>query len=137
MKQTNVSKLDVKAVAQWIEELIKTAQEDESISISFFKDTKDSPLSIVGGWMSGFSADYNDLICISKSQPTYAMCLKVAVNEGPYAYTDFEMMDLPVDKFGDVEDTCVALNWDDDPTEAAGFMVHEWERLMADYVSGK
>lgn len=133
MKQTNTKQLDVKTVAHWIETLVTLAREDDPISISFFESTKDSPLSIVGGWMSGFSADYNDLICISKSQPTYAMCLKIAVNEGPYAYVDFEMIDMPIDKSGDVEDTCVSLNWDDDPVEVAEFLVHEWERLMADY----
>jgi hypothetical protein len=127
----------LKKLAEWIESLKADAKKDEQFSIAWFGDTKDEPFSIIGGWMNGFSEDYSDLLCISKSNPTYAMCIKIAVNEGPYAYTDFEMMNMPINKEGDVDDTCIALEYDDDAEALAKFFVTEWERMMSEYVEAK
>ena len=61
------------------------------------------------------------------------MCIKIAENEGPYAYTDFDAMAMPFDKLGNVDDTCVPLEWDDNPEVAAEFFLHEWERIMNEH----
>jgi hypothetical protein len=61
------------------------------------------------------------------------MSIKIAVNNGPYAYTDYEAMDMPTDKFGEVDDTCVPLEWDDNPERVAEFYKSEWERIMAEH----
>lgn len=118
------------ALAGWIKDLKQAAQEDEQFSVSWFIPTKESPLSIVGGWENGFSPREADLFCQSKSEPTFAMCIKIVVNEGPYAYCDFETLNMPVDDREEVEDTCIALEWKDDPTKVAEFYMMEWERLM-------
>lgn len=123
----------VERLAQWLRDLIEAAKEDESFSIAWFKDTENEPFSIIGGWMEGFSEDYNDVLCISKSNPKYAMCVKIAINEGPYAYTDFEIMNMPVNLEGDVDDTCIALEYDDDSESLAVFLITEWERIMKEY----
>lgn len=120
-------------LTEWIEEIIEAAKDDNCFSIAWFKGTENKPFSIIGGWMEGFSEDYSDLLCISKSNPKYAMCIKIAVNEGPYAYTDFEMMDMPINKEGDVDDTCIALEYNDDPKATAEFFLGEWERIMREY----
>jgi hypothetical protein len=120
----------LKSCAEWITQLKEAAKEDEGILISWFEPTKDYPFSIVGGWMEGFSEKYADVFCISKSNPKYAMCVKIAVNEGVTAYTDFELMNMPYDKNGEVDNTCIALEWDDDPEYAAQFFLTEWERIM-------
>lgn len=118
------------ALAGWIKGLKQAAQEDEQFSVSWFIPTKESPLSIVGGWENGFSPREADLFCQSKSEPTFAMCIKIVVNERPYAYCDFETLNMPVDDREEVEDTCIALEWKDDPTKVAEFYMMEWERLM-------
>lgn len=123
----------LKKLAEWIESLKEDAKKDEQFSIAWFGDTKNEPFSIIGGWMEGFSEDYSNLLCISKSEPKYAMCVKIAVNEGPYAYTDFEIMNMPINKEGDVDDTCIALEYDDDAETLAQFLLTEWERITKEY----
>lgn len=134
---TTTNKITVERLAAWIRTLIEDAKKDEQFSIAWFGDTKDEKLSIIGGWMEGFSEDYSDILCISKSNPKYAMCVKIAVNEGPYAYTDFEIMNMPINADGDVEDTCIALDYDEDAAALAQFYIGEWERMMSEYVEVK
>ena len=131
---TTTNKITVERLAAWIRTLIEDAKKDEQFSIAWFGDTKDEKLSIIGGWMEGFSEDYSDILCISKSNPKYAMCVKIAVNEGPYAYTDFEIMNMPINVDGDVDDTCIALDYDEDASALAQFYIGEWERMMSEYV---
>lgn len=128
MKKINIEKL-----ADWLRVLIESAKKDEQFSIAWFKETENDPFSIIGGWMEGFSEDYGDVLCISKGDPSYAMCVKIAVNEGPYAYTDFEIMNMPVTSEGDVDDTCIALDYDEDTTSLAQFLASEWERITKEY----
>ncbi len=120
----------IRELATWIEELKELAEGDSDILISWFKGTKDKPFSIIGGWMSGFSESYSDLLCISKTNPSFAMCVKIAINDGPYAYTDFEMMNMPFEEDGSVDDTEIALEWEDDAEDLAVFLLGEWERIM-------
>lgn len=123
----------IKEVAVWIEELKEFARQDENILISWFGGTKDKPVSIIAGWLGGFSESDRRTLCMSKSQPDYAMCIKIAINEGPYAYTDFEIMNMPYDPdTGEVDDTCTALEYDDDSEVLAEYLVGEWERIMKD-----
>lgn len=128
-----MNKINIDKLADWIRELIESAKKDEQFSIAWFKETENDPFSIIGGWMEGFSEDYDDVLCISKGDPSYAMCVKIAVNEGPYAYTDFEIMDMPVNSEGDVDDTCIALDYDEDVVSLARFLAGEWERITKEY----
>jgi hypothetical protein len=128
-----MNKLNVNKLAEWIEDLKEAAKDDQSFCIGWYSETENEPFSIIGGWMEGFSEDYSDLLCISKSNPEYAMCIKVAVNEGPYSYTEFELMDMPVNSEGYVDDTCIALELDDPADSLAEFFAGEWERIMKEY----
>jgi hypothetical protein len=124
----------IKKLAEWIESLKDDAENDNPFNIAWFSGTKNAPFSIIGGWMEGFSEDYSNLLCISKSNPSYAMAIKIAVNEGPYAYTDFEIMNMPIDpETEEVDDTCIALEFDDDSEVLAQFFLTEWERIMKQY----
>lgn len=129
----NTTNNTIKNLAAWIEDLKEAAKEDQQFSIAWFRETIDKPFSIVGGWLSGISESYKDLFCMSKTEPNYAMCVKIAVNEGPYAYTDFEVMDMPVDAEGNVDDTCIALEQGDDSESLAEFLLGEWERIMKEH----
>ena len=124
----------IKKLTDWLEGLKQAAREDEQFSISWFKPTENDPFSIIGGWMEGFSENYSGLVCISKGDPSYAMCVKIAVNEGPYAYTDFELMNMPINtNTEEVEDTCIALEYDDDTESLAQFLLMELERITKEY----
>ena len=128
------TKFTIESLADWIKGLKEDAKNDLFYSIAWFGPTAGSPYSIIAGWQKMFKDDYSDLFCCSKSQPEYVLCIKVAENNGPYAYTDFEIMNMPYDsKTGDVDDTCIPLEWDDNPECAAEFFMHEWERIMDTY----
>ena len=90
-----------------------------------------SRLHDVGGWLGGNYPGVNaDLFCESKSSPGYIMSIKIIQNEGPYAYTDFEMLSMPTEVEGEVDDTCQLLEWEDDPEQIAIFFWGEWIRMM-------
>lgn len=118
----------------WIENIRKAAKDDESFSIAWFKPTKNCPFAIIAGWQELDEPDGEDSFCRSKSQPEYVMSIKVAENEGPYAYTDYEIMNMPWDsESGDVDDTEVFLEWDDPVDYMADHFMAEWSRVMTRY----
>lgn len=124
-------------LAAWLEDIKEAAKDDTSFSIAWFEGTKNAPLAIIAGWMECFAdnSEVDDLFCCSKSQPRYCMCIKIAENDGPKAYTDYELMNMPIDsKSGEVENTEVMLEWSDPADYAAEFFMHEWERLMDNYI---
>jgi hypothetical protein len=122
----------------WIEDIKRAAKEDESFSIAWFKGTENEPLSIIAGWAECFAenSEVNDLFCCSKSNPKYVMCIKVAENEGPYSYTDYEIMNMPYDEEGNVDDTEQMLEWEDNPEDLATWLLGEWERIMEEHKEG-
>jgi hypothetical protein len=128
MKTTNTT---IKNLAAWIESLKQFAEGDHELLVSWFKDTKDKPFSIVGGWVKMLNLP--EEFCCSKAQPEYVMCVKIAKNEGPYAYVDFDSLNMPTDSFGNVDDTCIPLEWDDSADAAAAFFLCEWERIMTEH----
>lgn len=124
----------VNKLAAFIQSLIDDAENDNAFDVAWFKETENEKFSIVGGWLeTGFDPNNQDCFCISKSNPKYAMAVKVVINEGPYAYCDFETLNMPMDINNpeEVDDTCLILEWDDNPAAIAGFFYGEWERLMA------
>ena len=123
-------------LADWIRGLIDNAKNDTPFSVFWFKENEysDEPFSIVGGWSDGFSAAYDDLLCISKSNPNYAMCVKIVVNEGPYASSDFDSLNMPTDAFGEVEDTCITLELDEDVNGLAKLLLCELERITQEHM---
>ena len=127
------NKITIEKLAAWIDNLKELAKHDTENVLHWFGDTAGEPFSIVGGWQKMFEEDYSDLFCCSKSHPEYVMCVKIVENKGPYAYTDFEVMNMPTDCFGNVDDTCIPLEWDDHPECAAAFFLCEWERIMKEH----
>ena len=113
----------------WLKSLITRAEEDDNFLVSWFDDTKDDSISLVGGWSEGFSEDFNDILYISKSSPSYALCVKIAVNDGPYAYVDFDTLDMPTSSDGTVEDTCIVIERNEDISGLASFLSCEFERI--------
>ena len=116
-------------LAEWIADIKEAAQDDNCFSIAWFKPTENCPFAIIAGWQE--CPDMPVEFCRSKSEPKYVMCIKIAENDGPYAYTDYEIMNMPYDRETDeVDDNEIMLEWDDNPECAAEFFMMEWERLM-------
>lgn len=126
------NKIDLEALTKWIEAIKEAAKDDYAFSVDWFKDTEDDKFAIVAGWQKMFDSDYSDLFCCSSSQPEYVMCIKIAKNE-EQLYLDFESMSMPTDSNGNVDDTCIPLEWDDPAELVAPFFYMEWERIMKEY----
>ena len=129
------TKFTKESLAAWIADIIEAAKDDTSFSIAWFPGTENQPYSIIAGWADRFSdnSEVEDMFCVSESNPKYAMCIKIAINEGPYAYTDYEIMNMPFEGDGEVDDNEIMLEWEDDPDGLADFFIHEWERIMDTY----
>jgi hypothetical protein len=126
------NKSTIERLTEWIEDIKEAARDDTSFSIAWFPETEDKQFSIIAGWQKipGCSNSF----CCSKSHPEYVMCVKIAKNEDKTWYLDFDSMNMPTDKFGNVDDTCVPLEWDDPAEAAAPFFLCEWERIMNEYM---
>ena len=123
----------VEELTNWVKIIKQCAADDEGFKTAVFPGTVNTELSIVGGWKSGFNASYADLLCISHSDDTQAMCIKIVKNPGftkltQFAARDFGCFELPT-CLGMEEDTCIALELEDDPAAVADFYASEWERL--------
>ena len=122
------------ALVAWLEELIAAGKADENFSISWFDETKNEKFAIIGGWLDGFDPTDADIFIMSKRNPCYSLCVKIAVNQGPYAYTDYELMDMPYDDEADTaEDTEVFLDRESDVASLAAWLLMEWERISKEY----
>jgi hypothetical protein len=120
-------------LAEWIEDIKEAAKDDTCFSIAWFKPTESFPFAIIAGWheFDDFEGEDSFGFCRSKSQPKYMMAIKIAENEGPYAYTDYEIMNMPWDReTGDVDNTEIFLEWDDPVDYMADHFRAEWVRLM-------
>lgn len=125
------NKITVESLAVWIAGIKECAKQDTEEQIFWFVPTMDKPFTIVAGWQKLF--DFPEVFCTSKSQPAYVMCIKIAENKEPCIYPDFDSFNMPLDKNGEVDDTCVPLEWDDSPEAAAEFFLMEWERIMKEH----
>ena len=126
------TKFTKEQLAAWINTLIYAARADTPMAVARFKGTKDKPICIVGGWKIVFTNDdYSDVFCSSESRPGEIMCVKVAINKD----TDFTSMPIPMCGEDELDDTCIPLEWDDNPECAAEFFLMEWERIMKEYAA--
>lgn len=128
-----INKETIKSLTLWINGLIEEAKKDSNLSVSWFKGTDIKDFCIVGGWSDGFSKNYEGLLHISKSKPNYAMCVKIVVDEGPYAYADFDSLNMPIGLDGEVDDTCISIELDENPEALALFLLNELERITKEH----
>lgn len=123
----------VRKFAAWIDDLRESAKNDTCASVVWFDDTKHAPFSIVGGWMKGFSERYSDLLYVSKKNTEYALSLKVAINPGTDDVVDFDSLEMPINDFDYVDDTCIAIEQEDNSENLAVFFLSEWHRIMSEH----
>lgn len=121
----------IKKITEWVRALMMAADNDEDFLISWYNDTMDDKISIVGGWSDGFSENYSDLLYISESEPNYAMCVKIIENKGSNTYADFDSLTFPTMPNGEVEEISIVLEREDKSEALAQFLFNELERLTA------
>lgn len=119
----------------WVKNCLSLAVDDKNPGTSAFPGTIAADFSIVAGWQPGFDPEYMDVFACSKADPTKVMCIKIVKNPGfksvtQFAFRDFGLFELPTDT-GLEDNTCVPLEWDDNPEVVADFYLHEWERITA------
>ena len=123
----------LQSLTNWLEDLINKVELDTE-SVSYFKDTKDSPYCIVGGWGEGYSDELTDLVYISESNPDYAMCVKIVKQEdSPDVNLDY-LLEVVNPETGDIEFETLLIERDDDFTELASFLMSEWTRISEKYL---
>ena len=125
---------NIKNLTKWVRDLMTEAENDTNLSVSQYRavGADDSAFTIAGGWSEGFSEDYADLLYVSKSDPKYAMCVKIAYKSDDLCL-DFDSLSMPTYKNGEVDDTCVPLEIEDDPEAVAAFFLMEFERITKEY----
>lgn len=90
----------------------------------------DGDLAVVIGWESGFGEELRDDAIQSKSDPNYALCIKIGENPNGYAYTDMEMTNMPFSKEdGEVWDTDTSLYKGQDFTKLAKWYLNEYKSI--------
>lgn len=124
------TKITIESLAAWISDIIEAAKDDTSFSIAWFPGTQDKPFSIIAGWQK--LPNMPEVFCTSKSQPEYVMSIKVVENDNQVC-PDFDSLLMPTDTHGEVDDTCMPLEWTDPPEVAAQFFLMEWERIMKEH----
>jgi hypothetical protein len=117
-----------KELTTWISQLKDQAADDEKFNVSYFPGTKDSKVCIIGGWSSGFSTEYEDLVCVSASDPTKFMAVTIVKKPDHDLFRELDAFE-PAE-----EDLRIALEWEDDPEAIACFYEMEWERLAYNYL---
>lgn len=114
----------------WVDELRKDAETNDDLKYSvFYPDGNDSPFCIVGGWSKGFNTSFSDIFYANRTDPSLALYIKVAMVPKSSVHNTFDDFVLPVDCYGNIEDTCVALEKDDLSLAVAMFYLNEYERL--------
>ena len=127
----NTTKLNVNNLAAWINSLREKTMNGEQFTTAWFEETKDAPISIVGGWLNGFAAFADSgSFCMNKSNKDQALCIAVVVNNG-----EDETIELDDLKFCDApngvpEDLSIAISPTDDTKVFGAFLIMEWERIM-------
>ena len=124
------TKFTIEELSVWITDIIESAKRDENCLVYWFVPTMRSPYSIVAGWQK--LSNMPEEFCISRSQPDYVMSIKVVEN-ADLICPDFDSLIMPTDQHGEVDDTCMPLEWSDPAEVAAQFFLMEWERIMKEH----
>ena len=122
-------------LTDWFETLMTKASENKEIDIEWYNYGTESeavstiPYFIVAGWAEGYDTNYNDILFVKDNK---ALSVKLVPNYGYMGHT-FDSLSMPVDKSGEVEYICMAIEREDEPEGLAEFFLSELERLMKEY----
>lgn len=118
-------------LAAWMDSLREQVKNGQQFTTAWFEDTKDTPISIVGGWLNGFAA-FADTgsFCINKHNTNQALCIAVVVNNGEDSTVELDKLKFCDAPNGVPEDLSIAISPDDDTNVFAHFLLIERDRIM-------
>ena len=121
--------ITLKDLTNWIDMVIDEAKKDTDKTLFWFN--KDDKFSIVAGWTKCFfEEDCSDLFYLSKSNPEYAMSIKIITNDCCDACTDFDALNMPVSKNNEVDDVSIILEQGDNSKLLSIFFLSELDRII-------
>lgn len=88
----------------------------------------DNRLAVCVGWLDGY--DPEDEHCIhSKSEPTYCLNVGIKVHTSDFMCTDYEYLNAPFYRSGDVWMTDVSIDEDEDVEALVDYLLREYEAM--------
>ena len=89
----------------------------------------DDKLAVCVGWSGGYGDEKRDDVIQSTEDPDYAINAGIKVWTSDDMRTDYDWINYPYYKNGDVEDTGLSLKADEDYTKAAEWLLGEYDRM--------
>lgn len=131
MKVCKEFKKETERLANWIQTLMDKVENKEEVVVEWFNfETEEVlPYHIIAGWAEGYADNLSDILFIDNNK---AFSIKLIPNYN-YDLHTFESLSMPVDKSGEAEYICMALEKVDDPTMLAEFFLGELDRLIKEY----
>ena len=89
----------------------------------------DDRLAVCVGWSGGYGKEKRDDVIQSTEDPDYAINAGIKVWTSDDMRTDYDYINYPYYENGDVEDTGLSLEADEDYTNAAEWLLGEYDRM--------
>lgn len=89
----------------------------------------DDKLAVCVGWSGGYGNEKRDDVIQSTEDPDYAINAGIKVWTSDDMRTDYDWINYPYYKNGDIEDTGLSLEADEDYTKAAEWLLGEYDRM--------
>ena len=89
----------------------------------------DDKLAVCVGWSGGYGKEKRDDVIQSTEDPDYAINAGIKVWTSDDMRTDYDWINYPYYKNGDIEDTGLSLEADEDYTKAAEWLLGEYDRM--------
>lgn len=89
----------------------------------------DDRLAICVGWLPGYGAEVRDDVIQSKTEPDYAINAGIKVYTSDDMRTDYEFINMPYYKNGEVVQTDVSIEPAEDYDELAKYFLKEYEGM--------
>ena len=89
----------------------------------------DDKLAVCVGWSGGYGKEKRDDVIQSTEDPDYAINAGIKVWTSDDMRTDYDWINYPYYKNGDIEDTGLSLEANEDYTNAAEWLLGEYDRM--------
>lgn len=119
------SETSVDEVAKFIKDSVESLKEGSSTNNRLKLDDK---LAVFVGWSDGYD-EKDETVIHDKDKPSYAIVAGIKVWTSDDVWTDFDLLNFPYHKDGDIEDISVSLS----PEESAEGFKKTAEYLLDEY----
>ena len=112
-------------VARFIKNAVKGLLNEEGTNYRYILDDR---LAIFVGWSDGYD-EYDDTIIHNPSNKSFGINAGVKVWTSDDMWTDYDMLNFPYYANGDIIDTAVSIEPDDDYSSVANYLIDEYKRI--------